>query len=225
MKRNRDTSTVWRGIEARFFYDHWEEKVVVALVSESFDAQATTPFEIRPKASARAVAQILAPLPAQPGALPRLPEEVRALASAGSAILLFPTHPDEVESVAANWSAVLDGERWFGEARGEGHLFFVSFEVGDDPSAYARFLRPERALWQALHHFRPSAATDYHLKVVEEALELGEILRARFFEAGRRSYHVALQALCDTGARTMVFEKRDGMKSVDRDAGATSGPH
>src|SRR5436189_5669586 len=116
MKRNRDTSTVWRGIEARFFYDHWEEKVVVALVSESFDAQATTPFAIRPNASVRAVARILAPLPAQPGALPRVPEEVRALASAGSAILLFPTHPDEVESGAANRSAVPDGERWLGAA-------------------------------------------------------------------------------------------------------------
>lgn len=225
MKVNRDTPNVWRGIEASFFYDHWEEKVVVALVSESFDGRATTPYEVRPKTFGREVAQLLAPLPAKPGTLPRLPEEVRALASAGSAVLLFPTHPDEVATVAANWSAVLDGERWFGEAREEGHLFFVSFEVGDDPSAYARFLRPERALWQELHHFRPSPATDYHIKVVEEAIELGEIVRARFFEAGRRSYHVALQALCDTAARTMVFEKRDGMKSVARDAGTTPGTH
>lgn len=197
--------------------------MVVALVSESLELHSETPFEIRPKVSGREIAQILAPLPAKPGALPRLPEEVRDLASAGSAILLFPTDPDEVAPVAANWSAVLDGERWFGEAKGEGHLFFVSFEVGDDPSTYARFLRPERALWQALHYFRPSPATEYHLKVVEEALELGEIVRARFFEAGRRSHHVALQALCDTAARTMVFEKRDGMKSVAREAGTTPG--
>jgi hypothetical protein len=211
--------TMWGGIEPSLFYDHWGGRVVVALVSESLEGQTATPFEIRPKAIGRGGAQILAPTPTEPGGLPRLPEGIRALASSGSILLLFPTHPDEVAPVAANWAAALEDEKWFEASKEEGHLFFVDFEVGDNPDAFAQFLRPERALWQSLHHFHPSPTTEYHLKVVEEALELGEIVTTRFFGAGRRSYHVALQALCDTAARTLVFEKRDGMRALAQEMG------
>jgi hypothetical protein len=218
MKRTRDMQAVWRGLGASFFYDHRQEKVVVAFVPGSLEVPALTPFEVRITGPSRDLAQITASLPETPGGLPPLPDAIRARASSG-ALFLFPTKPDDVGLVAANWAAVLDGERWFGAAKEEGHLFFISFEVGDDPSTYARFLRPERALWQSLHHFHPSPTTEYHLKVVEEALELGEIVTTRFFGAGRRSYHVALQALCDTAARTLVFEKRDGMRALAQEMG------
>lgn len=210
---------MWRDLEASFCYNHWEEKVVVALVSESPEIQVSPPLEIRAAGGERALSSILAQPPETPGTLPRLPERVRAMASSGSALLLFPTGPDEVLPVASNWVALLEGERWGGGAEKEGHLFFVSFEVGDDWNAYARFLRPERALWQALHHFHPSRSTEYHLRVVEEAIELGELVTARFFEGGRRSYHTAIQALCDTAARIMVLEKREGMIAVVRETG------
>jgi hypothetical protein len=213
---------VWGGVAAGFFYAHWQEKVVVALVSGSLEVPGTPPFEISPKEPARDVSRISAPLPERPGSLPRLPESIRARAASGAGLILFPTDPNDVAPVATNWAAVLESESWSGTAKEEGHLFFVSFEVGDDPSAYARLLRPERALWQSLHRFHPSPTTEYHLRVVEEALELGDILMGRFLRAGRRSYHVALQALCDTAARTLVFEKRDGMKALAQEAGATS---
>jgi len=219
MKTSRDTQGVWRGLEPTFFYSHRQEKVVVALVSGALEVQAVTPFETRLKGPSQDLAQITAPVPETPGALPSLPEAIRARASSGSALLLFPTHPDDVSLVAAAWFAVLDGERWFGPAKEEGHLSFVSFEVGDDRSTYARFLRAEQALWQSLHHFHPSPTTEYHLQVVDEALELGEVVTTRFFGAGQRSYHVAQQALCDTAARTLVLEKRDGMRALAHETG------
>jgi hypothetical protein len=198
--------------------------VVAALVSGSPEVRDITPYEVSPKGASRELSQISVPLPEGPGSLPRLPESIRARATSGAVVILFPTDPNDVGPVAANWAAVLEGESWSGTAQEEGHLFFVGFEVGDDPSAYARFLRPERALWQSLHHFHPSRTTEYHLKDVEEALELGEILMTRFFAPGRRSYHAAIQALCDTAARTLVFEKRDSMRALAHETGATSSP-
>ncbi len=191
--------------------------MIVALYSGRTAPVLPAPFAAKPPPFWTSIGTIAAPVPKSPGELPPFPEELKALVRRDSATLLFPATPEDVGAVDRSWVTALEGESWYPAPERPTHLAHVGMKVADNPRDFQSFLLPEQALWDALHSFHGSPATDLARAVVQETLELGEMIQGLIFRPGRVPTHASLQALCDLATRTMILEKAGSMRVLARE--------
>lgn len=224
MGRTSDVGPVWRELGASWYYSGYEPRIVVGLLVAPGVPHVPAPFEVRtsraeylPIPGGSAIHVVTAQASEDRPSWPSLSEWARQeQVPEGSMLLVFPTAPSEVVTVARNWLSLIDEEHRLPEE--EGHGLYLSFEVGDDWHTFPHFLLGEEALWKAFDRSRPSRATEQHLGQVMEAKNLGQVVIERFLESGQRSYGAAVQALCDLVVRTMVTDKVFTLRSLVADA-------